>query len=157
VNRNYPVSVGGSVSEKSSAGKTGNWMRISFLAAAVLAAAGVLFYFGNRVLAARTPGLASTEPISAAHKPLPLKSLSLPLVFEPNQGQTAPQVKYLAHGAGYGLFLTADETVLDLRRAAAKGQLSPSSVIRMRLDRANSAARISAAQPPGKEQLLHRQ
>jgi hypothetical protein len=126
-------------------------MRISFLAAVVLAAAGVLFYFGNRVHAANATGVASTEPISAARKPLPLKSLSLPLVFEPNQGQTAPQVKYLAHGAGYGLFLTADETVLDLRRAAAKGQLSPSSVIRMRLDRANSAARISAAQPlPGK-------
>jgi hypothetical protein len=125
-------------------------MRILFLAIAVLAA-GVLFYFGNRVHAANAPGVASTEPISTAHKPLPLKSLSLPLVFEPNQGQTAAQVKYLAHGAGYGLFLTADETVIDLRRAAAKGQLSPSSVIRMRLEGANAAARISAVQPlPGK-------
>jgi hypothetical protein len=121
-------------------------MRISFLAAAVLATAGFLFHFGTPVHAAE-----GSEAISATHKSLPLKSLSLPLVFEPNQGQTAPQVKFLSHGAGYGLFLTADETVLNLRRAAAKGQPSPSSVIRMRLDGANSAARISAAEPlPGK-------
>jgi hypothetical protein len=131
-------------------------MRVSFLAATVLAAAGVMFYLGTPVHAAKAAGAGSSpagssQPISAAHKPLPLKLLSLPLVFEPNQGQTAPQVKYLAHGAGYGLFLTADETVLSLQRSAAKGQPSPSSVIRMRLDGANSAAQISAAQPlPGK-------
>jgi hypothetical protein len=126
-------------------------MKISFLAAAVLTTAGVIFYFGTPVHAVKASGPDSKGQISATHKPLPLKSLSLPLVFEPNQGQTAPQVKYLAHGAGYGLFLTADETVLSLQRSAAKGQPSPSSVIRMRLDGANSAARVSAAQPlPGK-------
>ena len=126
-------------------------MKISFLAAAVLAATGVIFYFGTPVHAAKASRPASIGPVSAAHKTLPLNSLSLPLVFEPNQGQTAPQVKYLAHGAGYGLFLTADETVLSLRRPAAKGQTSPSSVIRMRLDGASSTARVSAVQPlPGK-------
>ena len=161
MNRNYPVSVGGSVLGKTSGKelgkkKAGNWMKVSFLVAAVLAAAGVMFYWGPPVHAAKVSGpgsshAGSSQPISAAHKPLPLKSLSLPLVFEPNQGQTAPQVKYLAHGAGYGLFLTADETVLSLRRSAAKGQPSPSSVIRMRLDEANSTAQVSAAQPlPGK-------
>ena len=29
----------------------------------------------------------------------------LPLSFEPNQGQSAAGVKFLAHGKGYGLFL----------------------------------------------------
>lgn len=130
-------------------------MKISFLAVAVLATAGVILYFGTPVHAAKASGPASIGPVSsahsAAHKTLPLNSLSLPLVFEPNQGQTAPQVKYLAHGAGYGLFLTADETVLTLRRPAAKGQTSPTSVIRMRLDGASSTARVSAIQPlPGK-------
>jgi hypothetical protein len=135
-------------------------MRISFLAVAVLATAGGLFYFGTPVHAAKGSEALSASHVSASHssanhssasQPLPLKSLALPLVFEPNQGQTAPQVKYLAHGAGYGLFLTADETVLDLRRPAAKGQPSPASVIRMRLDGANSGARVSAVQPlPGK-------
>jgi hypothetical protein len=39
----------------------------------------------------------------------------LPLSFEPNQGQTDPQVKFLSRGRGYGLFLTGDEAVLSLR------------------------------------------
>ena len=80
------------------------------------------------------------------------------MFFEPNQGQTAPQVKFLARGAGYGLFLTADEAVLQLqppaistRQSAIGSQRAPSSVIRMRLDAANSSARISGASPlPGK-------
>jgi hypothetical protein len=40
--------------------------------------------------------------------------LKLPLSFEPNQGQTDPRVKFLARGAGYGVFLTADQAVLTL-------------------------------------------
>ena len=39
----------------------------------------------------------------------------VPLSFEPNRGQTDAQVKFVAHGVGYGLFLTADEAVLKLR------------------------------------------
>jgi hypothetical protein len=40
----------------------------------------------------------------------------LPLRFEANQGQTDGQVKFLARGSGYSLYLTAAETVLRLRR-----------------------------------------
>lgn len=40
----------------------------------------------------------------------------VPLSFEANLGQTDPQVKYLARGSGYTLFLTATEAVLRLRR-----------------------------------------
>jgi hypothetical protein len=73
-------------------------MRISFLAVAVLATAGGLFYFGTPVHAAKGSEALSASHVSANHvsasQPLPLKSLALPLVFEPNQGQTAPQVKY---------------------------------------------------------------
>ncbi len=43
----------------------------------------------------------------------------LPLSFEANQGQTAPRVKYLSRGAGYTFFLTANEAVMELRRADA--------------------------------------
>ena len=144
-------------------------MKAAFLGAAVLATAGVVFYFGAAVHTAKAsgPGSAeqgSVEQTSAAHKALPSKSLSLPLFFEPNQGQTAPQVKFLARGAGYGLFLTADEAVLELHRAAGtqhsavssqrsavNSQRASSSVIRMRLDGANSLARVSGASPlPGK-------
>jgi hypothetical protein len=99
----------------------------------------------------------SAAPKALPSKPLP-KSLSLPLFFEPNQGQTAPQVKFLARGSGYALFLTADEAVLQLqqprpnpRTATEVPATAPSSVIRMKLDGANSAAGISGAgQLPGK-------
>src|SRR5690242_9439817 len=39
----------------------------------------------------------------------------LPLFFEPNQGQCDPQVKFLARGSGYSLFLTGQEAVWALR------------------------------------------
>ena len=38
----------------------------------------------------------------------------LPLAFDANQGQTDPQVKYLARGKGYTLFLTSNKAVLSL-------------------------------------------
>ena len=47
----------------------------------------------------------------------------LPLRFEPNQGQTDPRVKFLARGAGYGLFLTADQAVLTLRSPSTKASV----------------------------------
>jgi hypothetical protein len=40
----------------------------------------------------------------------------LPLRFEANQGQTDQQVKFLARGHGYSLFLTGSEAVLELRK-----------------------------------------
>jgi hypothetical protein len=60
-----------------------------------------------------------------------------PLAFEPNLGQSDPQVRYLARGAGYALFLTRDEAVLALMSASpgpSKGQgaLIRQSVLRMR-------------------------
>jgi hypothetical protein len=65
------------------------------------------------------------------------------LHFEPNLGQTDPQVKFLAHGAEYALFLTSDEAVFSITKPALstspasrrKGErpVSSSSVLRMRL------------------------
>ena len=43
----------------------------------------------------------------------------LPLTFEANQGQTAPQVKFLSRGKGYSAFLTAGGMVLSLRPSQA--------------------------------------
>ena len=138
-------------------------MKAAFLAAAMLASAGVVFYLGTAVHAAKSGGLGSSEQgsgeqRSAAHQALSATALSLPLFFEQNQGQTAPQVKFLARGAGYGLFLTADEAVLELQTSAVSTQHSAlssqrasSSVIRMKLDGANSSAHISGTEPlPGK-------
>ena len=140
-------------------------MKVALVAVAVLAAAGVLFYFGTAVHAAKAkgPGSAeqrsaerasadprSAERIFAPHQAISSHPVTLPLFFEPNQGQVAAPVKFLAHGAGYGLFLTADEAVLDLRHAV-KGQPSSGSVVRMRLEGANSSASVSGVSPlPGK-------
>ena len=42
----------------------------------------------------------------------------LPLAFEANVGQTDPQVKFVAHGSGYSLFLTSGQMVLSLRASS---------------------------------------
>src|SRR5579883_3282814 len=47
----------------------------------------------------------------------------IPLTFEANQGQTASQVKYLARGGSYTLFLTLGEAVVRLRSAAIRMQM----------------------------------
>jgi hypothetical protein len=84
----------------------------------------------------------------------------LPLSFEINRGQTDSQVRFLARGQGYGLFLTLRDAVLSLRAAQFRtGQVKASksatgkgtkadkparsAVVRMRLARANSNPEIS--------------
>ena len=74
----------------------------------------------------------------------------LPMVFEPNHGQTDAKVKFLAHGGSYGLFLTADEAVLALHKSAKE-----SIVVRMSLAGANSRAEaVGDRALPGKSNYL---
>src|ERR1043166_3823376 len=56
---------------------------------------------------------ASTKPRLAA------RYGRLPLGFEVNQGQTDPQVKFLARGHGYTLFLNSTEAVVSLKKQGA--------------------------------------
>ena len=114
--------------------------------------------------AQRSAASASARPVLVSRQALPSKTYSLPLFFEPNQGQTAAPVRFLARGSGYGLFLTADEAVLNLQRPAAKARNAaassvtmrpPSSVIRMKLEGANTEAAVSGAEPlPGKSTYI---
>lgn len=68
----------------------------------------------------------------------------LPLHFEENRGQVDPQVRFLARGPGYGLYLTAGEAVLAL---GAKDR----TVLRMALVGANADAQASGVEElPGK-------
>ena len=70
----------------------------------------------------------------------------LPLSFEPNQGQTDPQVKFLARGGGYGLYLTGSQAVLALRASAEH-----KSTIRMSLEHSNSGPVVDVQEElPGK-------
>lgn len=63
-----------------------------------------------------------------------------PLAFEPNLGQSDPEVRYMARGAGYAVFLTREEAVLALISETSgapirKGGPAPSlerSVLRVR-------------------------
>jgi hypothetical protein len=64
---------------------------------------------------------------------LPVTAGNLPLLFEPNQGQVDPRVKFLARVPGYTLFVTSDEAVF----AGRDG-----SVERMKLVGANPAMRV---------------
>jgi hypothetical protein len=83
---------------------------------------------------------------------------NLPLSFEINQGQTAPEVRFLSRGAGYQLFLTSNEAVMtigglrqpDRRRPASTGTPAPNpvSVLRMKLVGSNPSAKVE-----GKEEL----
>ncbi len=66
----------------------------------------------------------------------------LPLAFEANQGQSDEQVRFLARGDGYSLFLTATEAVLSLRAPAPS-----STVVRMRLVGANSQPAMTGLDP----------
>jgi len=83
---------------------------------------------------------------------------TLPLSFEANRGQTDPQVKFVARGSGYSLFLTPSEAVLalstaslpapdrdgDVAKTKSSAQTSVTrSVLRMVIENANSAAKIS--------------
>jgi hypothetical protein len=78
-----------------------------------------------------------------------------PIYFEPNVGQSAKDVKFLARGTGYALFLTADEAVLALRPSRSIAELKVTSmtlgaVIRTRLE---GATRNSTPQVEGLEKL----
>ena len=150
----------GSVTDLTKRNAPAKAIKAAILAVAILSAAGSAFYFSTAVHAAKgtvpkpVSGQASNSNTLSKTRQT---ALSLPLFFEPNQGQSAPQVKFLAHGAGYGLFLTADEAVLKLQRPAANARTAANadrpagSVIRMHLDGANSLARVSGTSPlPGK-------
>ena len=78
----------------------------------------------------------------------------LPLQFEANQGQSDAQVKFLARGSGYTLFLTAPEAVLALRQQPRANSQEPEaasqspSVLRLSLIGANPQPRV-----PGEDEL----
>lgn len=92
----------------------------------------------------------------------------LPLTFEPNRGQTDTQVKFLARGRGYTLFLTETEVVLALSRSLGQKsqperitatmaaepqekQATASAVLKMELVGANPAPHLLGLdQFPGK-------
>jgi Beta-propeller repeat/Divergent InlB B-repeat domain len=68
-------------------------------------------------------GSPSQQPSTAAKQRAMVAFGNLPLTFEPNQGQTDAQVKYLSRGHGYNLFLTSKEAVFTLPIESNSGLL----------------------------------
>jgi hypothetical protein len=95
--------------------------------ASVLLLAGVVVWYAT---ASRpksgvgSPPALTIKRASASHRPVDASFLTIarPLSFEPNRGQTAPQVEYLAHNGPFALFLTADDTVLRFARPMPRRQ-----------------------------------
>ena len=87
----------------------------------------------------------------------------LPLIFEPNQGQADPGVKFLARGPGYSLFLDTTGAVLAVpaARPSSSGTSPRTSggrserFVRMKLAGANSAAATAGINLlPGKSNYI---
>jgi hypothetical protein len=70
--------------------------------------------------AAHQSAAAAAPSLSAAQRAkIGARFDALPVAFEANAGQTDPQVKYMARGNGYSLFLTRDEAVFAVRSSAS--------------------------------------
>ena len=103
---------------------------------------------------------ANTGSIHPSSQYLTSALSALPLMFEPNVGQTDASVKFMARGVGSrglgnGIFLTADGATLSLR--GGKDADSPAGVetLRMKFAGSNSRAVVSGLSPlPGKSNYL---
>lgn len=137
--------------------RPGRGLGPSFLIAmlfVLLAGTVLLSLFGHdRVLADSVATSPHAAPASNSTSPDSKHLLAaydhLPLIFERNDGQTDAQVKFLARGRGYGLYLTSNESVLVLRSGA--GAKRTAEVVRMKLAHATAnAAPAGADLLPGK-------
>lgn len=124
----------------------------------------------------------SASPASQSPKTSPAQRAQLvenygklPLSFEANQGQSDAQVKFLAHGQGYGVYLTGQEAVLSLSKSEGKTKARDpkaaagshrqatqdqpekllQDVVRLKLTGASADARPAGEEPlPGKVNYL---
>ena len=100
--------------------------RLVLTVSCLLALAGTMLYLGHRSV-----NDASAAPLAMSSAPAVNKSRlldgwgALPLAFERNDGQADSQVKYLARGRGYTLFLTPSEAVLSLAVPEKEHQTEP--------------------------------
>src|SRR5579863_4008278 len=102
---------------------------------------------------AAVPASQTQEP---PNNPAGMTLARLPLTFEPNQGQSGPQVRFLSRGKGYTAFLTGSGMVLGLRTPAAnpdylKSTQQPGAELEFNLlGAANNPTAIGEDQQPGR-------
>jgi uncharacterized repeat protein (TIGR01451 family) len=139
-------------SSDKSLGSSRLWGRVFGAMFALLLAAAVLLGSASRRYAQTAAGQLPSSPIQTSSRP-PLQSKPdarailgrLPLIFEPNQGQADASVKFLAHGAGYSLYLDATGAMLGIPTSG-----STEKFVRMKLVGGNPAAATTGSNPlPG--------
>src|SRR3954453_14781764 len=79
------------------------------------------------------------RPTAAQDSRVRANLAALPLAFEANQGQTDPEVKYMARGNGYKLFLTSSKAIMSL-----PGGKRQSEVMDMMMNKRRGAAGVKA-------------
>jgi len=68
---------------------------------------------------------AQTEPVRPKAHGILANDFQAPISFEPNQGQTDEQVKFMARGSGYNLFLTPSNALFLLQQVGSSNDLVP--------------------------------
>lgn len=123
----------------------------------VAAGLGVLFSSPTPILSEQLNVLAAAPDAVRMEPAAPLQIYGkMPLAFEVNEGQSDPEVDYLARGRGYSMFLTATEVALSLVESRSGKRSDPADppssasaasqadqkplALRMRLVDANPAA-----------------
>ena len=109
-------------------------MRLRTVLPLVLAAGAVFYAFAYLTTTAERP----VEPSPHATQQVAEDYGSLALAFEPNVGQAADDVKFLAHGAGYSIALDGRGVSLGLR--AGKNDVTA-----IRLDLSKSTSSLEPA------------
>lgn len=96
-------------------GQHSSWS-ILFRSVSALGILGVAMGATATADAQANPGAVAGETPPATKAHLSEKYGRLPLSFEPNRGQAASGVQFMARGQGYGLYLTSGGAVLELHK-----------------------------------------
>src|SRR5262245_36421608 len=98
------------------------------------------------------PGLegiqSSPQAVPGPALPPAMVGARLPLAFEPNMGQSAPAVQFLARTTGGVFFFTPTEVVMSLDSGAAAATGSPDAISGLRGDAPSRAGRHAAPVTP---------
>jgi uncharacterized repeat protein (TIGR01451 family) len=150
-------------SSKKASGKHLAWVPALGAMFVLLMAGSVLLGLGSRRHTQKAAAAGAVSPAATSArsslKSEPLQSKpearailgQLPLIFEPNQGQADSRAKFLAHGAGYSLFLDENSALLAMQTAHSSRAGHSEQFVRMTLVGANPATALAGADPlPGK-------
>lgn len=109
-------------------------------------------FFQRHTFSGETAGgsaLPSAQTVVPDKKALTEAYGKLPMSFEPNLGQTADAVRFMARGHGYSLFLSQKEATLSLQRYGKSGKIESQSAVRMTIEGASDSASINGDEPTG--------